>query len=274
MRHLNRLIFFIFLSLLLPINTYAGEVNGHSSNVFKFQEKLANKGNARAQYKLACMYENGVGIERDIKQAKHWYSMASDAGVKAASDRMTYLSIKQQGYDKARDAEWLDGIKKDAKTSKGDAMFLLAQLYREGIGVKKDLAKSLSILDQVSLLGAADVEDEVALIQQEVATNKKVERAARKKRIEKAQLAQQKKEQKIALVTKMERQEVNKAQPNKELQLVKQAEKEKIAQQAIHEEKIKRYKKAMLALKLEQQKIDEQQAWAAGGDLESVDDEI
>jgi len=274
MRHINRLILLILLSSLLPVSAYAIEASGQASNVFKFQQKLADKGNARAQYKLACMYEAGTGIARDIDQAKHWYNKAATAGIKAASDRITYLSVKQRGYDKSKDSAWLDGIKKDAKASKGDAMFLLAQLYREGIGVKKDLNRSLEILDQVSLLGAADVEDEMALIQQEIDVGKKARKDARKKRkMELARIATQEKEQQLATQANIESEKVPKAEvvPAKKVQKTEQVANTEDAVQAA---KIARYKKAMMQLKLEQQKIDEQQAWAAGGKEGTVDDEI
>ncbi len=273
MRHINRLILFISLSFLLPAGVYAIDASSQSINVFNFQQKLANKGNARAQYKLATMYESGTGTEQDLEQAKHWYYKASVAGIKSANDRMTYLNIKQQGYDKTKHSAWLDGIKKDAGESKGDAMFLLAQLYREGIGVKKDLNKSLEILDQVSLLGAADVENEMALIQQEIEKDNKAKKLARKKhRIDVARLAKQEKLQQVESLADIKQQKEQKKAlvVDNEQKKIQQAEAEK----ALQQEKIRRYEKAMMQLKLEQQQIDAQQSWAAGGDDESVDDEI
>ncbi len=276
MRHINRLILFISLSFILPASGYAVDASSQSNNVFVFQQKLANKGNARAQYKLATMYESGTGTEQDMEQAKHWYYKASSAGIKAAKDRMTYLLIKQQGYDKTKNSAWLASIQKDAKESKGDALFLLAQLYREGLGVKKDLNKSLEILDKVSLLGAADVENEMALIQQEVDANNKAKRIARKQhKIELARLAQQEKQQQAEQLTNIEPPKA----PAKEAPAVTKAQKVDTPQtadkNAIQAAKIRRYEKAMMALKLEQQKIDEQQAWAAGDeDAETADDEI
>jgi len=228
------------------------------SGVFKFQQKLANNGNARAQYKLGTMYECGTGIELDLEKAKHWYGLASAAGIKAASDRLTYLSIKEQGYDEAKNSAWLDSIKKEAGRSNGDSMFLLAQLHREGLGVNKDLNKSLEILDQVSLLGAADVDEEIAMILEEIESGKKAKKVAqRRNKEEVARLAQQEKQQQVE------------QKANKELQVVQQEEAAKAEQAA----KIKRYEKAMMQLHLEQQQIDNQQAWASGGDLTATADD-
>jgi len=282
MRHIYRLILFISLSFLLPAGVYAVDASGQSVNVFKFQQKLANKGNARAQYKLATMYESGTGTEQDLEQAKHWYYKASSAGIKSASDRMTYLSVKQQGYDKTKNSAWLKSVTKDAKESKGDAMFLLAQLYREGLGVKKDLQKSLDILDQVSLLGAADVENEIALIQQEIERNIKAKRKAKKnQKIELARVAQtekkqQEKAQQVEQLANIEQQKILKNEEKKETHTntAQPPAQQEEAKDVIQAEKVRRYEKAMLKLKLEQQQIDEQQAWVTGGDTGVVDDEI
>jgi len=279
MRLILRLVLIFSFSLFLPASAYALELANQSSNIFKFQQKLATKGNARAQYKLACMYEFGTGIEQSFERAQHWYRQASNAGIKAASDRMSYLLIRKQGYDNKKNSAWLDGIKKAAKESKGDAMFLLAQLYREGLGVKKDLNKAMEILDQVSLLGAADVEKEMALIQQELeARDIAKENAGKKHKIEIAGLAKSVASPGLEQQANIEQRKISQnaqrkaVQSSKQRQRAQQVELEK----AVLAAKRQRYVKAMMKLKLEQQKIDEQQAWAEGGDMEAAtaDDEI
>ena len=265
MRYINQFIFFISISFVLPTSLYAKDMGVQPSGVFKFQQKLATNGNVRAQYKLGTMYECGTGIELDLEKAKHWYGLASVAGVKAANDRMTYLSIKEQGYDQAKNSAWLNTLKKEANKSNGDAMFLLAQLYREGLGVDKDLNKALEILDTVSLLGAADVDDEIALIQAEIKAGNNAEKAAQKSNeAEAARLAQQEKKKKID-------QQLNKEQKIAQQEAAKKASQaeEKASQAA----KIRRYEKAMMQLQLEQRQIDKQQAWATGG-AATADDEF
>ena len=48
--------------------------------VFEFQSKMANKGNATAQYFLAQMYEQGRGTEANAELARHWYEQAKRNG--------------------------------------------------------------------------------------------------------------------------------------------------------------------------------------------------
>ncbi len=295
MKRINHFILAVSIFLILPTSAFALEVANQSSNVFKFQQKLAAKGNARAQYELAIMYETGVGIALDIRQAKHWYKQASTGGVKAADNREVYLSIKEQGYNKAAGSDWLSSLKKEAKSRDGDAMFLLAQLYREGFGVKKDLNKSLSLLDQVSVLGAADVENETTLILEEMdandarakkrALNKKEVRqpvkkkppVSKKRAVEKQTKTAPKIEQQASIKPKAQPQ--SKSVSTKQAKIKPVSKKSKKEQQAdaataLQAEKIRRYEKAMMKIKLEQQQIDEQQAWAAGDTAETADDEI
>jgi len=264
-KHLNHFTFVLLLGLTmfsLSADIRAEESTSQSSPLFKFQYKLAMKGNIRAQYKLACMYEVGKGVELNIEQAKHWYDMAYKDGMKSAGDRYTYLTVKEQGYDQTKHSAWVEGVKTDADARKGDAIFLLAQLYREGLGVKKDLNKAMELLEQVSLLGDADVEDEVALIQAEIAANAKAKQDMLKEREAKAALVPQQKEQQVEIPA------------NKKLQKDQQAKAKAKAKEVSQAEKIRRYERAMMKLKLEQQQIDEQQSWATGGAASEADDEI
>ena len=253
----------VLTSMATPITAQAEALASQSSNIFKFQQKLAMNGNVLAQYKLASMYERGDGVTASIEQAKHWYGRAAEAGSKPAIHRSTYLDAKEQGYDPAKNADWLNSVKTDANAHKAEAMLLLGQLYSEGIVVKKDLVKSLELLNQVRILGVANVDNQIAYIQNEINELDKSEqqnRVDRKK--ENARLKQASEAQLVAQQAKM--------QADKEEQAKQKAEADRLVQA----EKIRRYEKAMMQLQMEQQQIDKQQAWASGGEVAEADDEI
>ena len=46
--------------------------------------KAAQKGHGEACYNVAYYYENGIGIDRDLKSAKKWYQRAVKHGDKDA----------------------------------------------------------------------------------------------------------------------------------------------------------------------------------------------
>lgn len=232
-----------------PLSLHAEDLIDQTSNVFNFQQKLANKGNVGAQYKLATMYETGEGVSVSLEQAKHWYSRAGAAGSKAARQRNIYLNTKEQGYDRATGAAWLNSVKVDASEHKVEAILLLGQLYGEGLGVEKDLNKSLELLKQVQVLGAADVESQIAAVQDEIdRSENRAQNSKKSRELENANL-----------------------QLANEQQRKQQAEAKRLLQQ----DKVRRYEKAMQKLQYEQATIDEQQAWASGGDTSAIaDDEI
>ena len=246
---------------LAPMSLHAEDLIDQSSNVFKFQQKMANNGNVGAQYKLGLMYETGDGVTASLEQAKQWYTLAADGGSRAARQRNAYLRIKSQGYDQAKDIAWLASVKTDAIAHKAEALLLLGQIYREGLGVKKDLNKAMELLQQVQVMGTANVDKQIVQIQKEMAVKNKNESAKQERRvIDEANLQQENKE-------KQKKQRAgNKLQ--KEQQIKQQAESERLAQEA----KIKRYEKAMQKLRDEQKKIDEQQKWASGSENSATDD--
>jgi hypothetical protein len=263
MKHIYRSIFSFFLItalLCLPASVFALEVGNQSSNIFRFQQKLADNGDSRAQYKLAMMYEAGVGVDKNIEQAKHWYSKAAKAGSKAASDRITFLAIKQQGYQKAKHASWLEGIRADVRENKASAMIILGQMYRSGIGVKKDLNKSLELFYKVNRSGEENVDKEIIAVRSEIAASNAAKASLKKKKkINTATIRQ----------TKIKPTRVIQTDDKQAQAAKKAAEKEKLLA-----EKRRKYEKVMEQLRLEQKMINEQQARVSGGVAVAVDEEF
>lgn len=66
----------LLAALPLAVMTAEAAAADFDKPVFEFQSKLANKGNAKAQYFLAQMYEEGRGTAADAEMAKHWYEQA------------------------------------------------------------------------------------------------------------------------------------------------------------------------------------------------------
>jgi len=52
--------------------------------------KLAEKGDALAQFNLGSMYDNGEGVEQDFKEAVKWYRKAAEQG---HANAQTYLGV-------------------------------------------------------------------------------------------------------------------------------------------------------------------------------------
>ncbi|MBT8112724.1 MAG: SEL1-like repeat protein, partial [Gammaproteobacteria bacterium] len=152
------------LILLLTIPSLG--VADTSTSVFRFQQKMAERGHAQAQYKLAMMYETGSGVNKNMVSASVWYRLAATQNYKPAKHRLTYLTIQQNGFDKEHEA-WLKNLKRDAVYGDGEALFLLGQMHAQGIGVKKDLKKSISILKKATGANVLASESELLRVQAE-----------------------------------------------------------------------------------------------------------
>jgi len=279
MKTIIHLVVVLLLSTFLIPNHLLAADYTQGSNIVKFQYKLASRGNAGAQYRLARMLETGDGIAVDLDEAKRWYELAAKSGLEAAAQRNTYVKVKQQGFNATTDAAWLNNVKTDADKHKPDAILLLAQLYRQGLGVKKDLNKALDLFNEVRIRGVADVYEEIASVNAEMAANNKALQQQQQQRQDLAKKKELDKQAQLALLR--EKQKPAKKEAIVPVKAVKPVSKQKQArdlqaelvtsQQTIQAEKVKRYERAMMQLKREQALIEAQQSEITG---DSADDEI
>ncbi len=247
---LSPVIFFI----LLCASQYsvAADLIDQSHNLFIFQQKLAIRGNSQAQYRLAFMYETGQGVKVNWLKAKKWYTASAKQGNLSASYRLAYLRAKLKGYDKARDGKWVDKVKKAAFAGKMEEMFLLAQLYHEGIGVKKDLNKSLKLMYRLSSDGVMAADSEMEKLQAEIKANKAT------------------KKQKQVVITKS-KPVIKIAEPiKKKAKVVSKVEAEATRKKLER----KKYEEVMQRIAKQQFEIDRLQGWTEGKKKASVDDEL
>lgn len=131
----NTLALCLILSLAHATSLQAAEDT--SASIVKFQQTMATKGHATAQYKLAMLYETGDGVEQDLETARIWYGRAASQSYTPATHRMKYLDITQTGT--SADKTWLKQLHRDAQAGDGEAMFLLGQMYARGTGITQEL---------------------------------------------------------------------------------------------------------------------------------------
>ena len=271
MKRTNQIFYTLLITIALvtfPAMLNAADLIDQSSNIFKFQQKLADNGNVHAQYKLATMYEAGDGVAASFDKALYWYGRAAKSGLKKAEHRNTYLMVKELGFNKKMHTDWLNSVKTDANNHQPDAMLLLGQMYRQGLGVKKNLSKSLDLLTEVSVLGDADVDDEIESIYAEQSAKTKNKHVAQKKKEIKPAVGKP-----VAKVTPVQK-SVQQKKKKAAVAPVAKVDKKTAEKERLQAEKVRRYERAMAKLKLEQELIDKQQADVTGGAVASVDDEF
>ncbi|MDB3869986.1 sel1 repeat family protein [Candidatus Thioglobus sp.] len=152
-------------------------------------EKSAKSGDVRAQFSLANVYHNGIGVKTDEKLAFYWYKQVAEQGYASAQFNIANgyyhgigttqdLTKAQIWYEKAAEQDFVnaqynlavmyrrgEGTEVDnelafhwyeraAQLGYGVAQLTLAKLYEEGVGTEQD-----DSLAQVWYLKAANQYD-------------------------------------------------------------------------------------------------------------------
>ena len=100
--------------------------------------KAANQGHAEAQNGLGYMYQHGLGIGKDYQEAIAWYTKAANQGHAIAQYNLGYLYYSIKGYKEA--VSWFT---KAAEQGIAEAQSVLGYMYQKGLGVKKDLPQAV-----------------------------------------------------------------------------------------------------------------------------------
>ncbi|MBV1705587.1 MAG: SEL1-like repeat protein [Hyphomicrobiales bacterium] len=116
------------------------------SDAAGFIQKAADKGLVPAQFQLAALYEKGIGVAKNPARAQHLYQQAADAGnIRAMYNLGVMLAAGAHGKpDYGTAAVW---FRRAAERGIHDSQFNLAILYARGLGVPRDMAKAWAWFD-------------------------------------------------------------------------------------------------------------------------------
>lgn len=95
-----------------PDFAYAAFQRGEYLTAFRIALPLAEKGDAAAQTLIAELYEKGLGIAQDTKEAAKWYEIAAKSGNREA--QFSYALKLIQGKDVAQDKAAGEAMMKQA----------------------------------------------------------------------------------------------------------------------------------------------------------------
>jgi hypothetical protein len=234
-----------------------------ADGLFDFQMKLAQKGNAEAQFKVGEMYETGFGVKKDMAQARDWITKAANQGHETAGFKLLYWDLEKNGITADNKAK-VDELQSKAESGNAQAQYYIGKMYARGVGKKQNYNTALDWLNKAALVGVLEAEREATHVredQQRAALAKK--RADEKRRAElkakqeaerKARLEEQKRLQaqkeaqakaRADAVAKQKQAEANKAR--------QQAEKQRLLAQQEAERKRKEAEKQALLKQREEQ---------------------
>ncbi len=107
---------------------------GDSRPVF---EALARGGDARAQFMMGTIYEQGLGVPKDLAAAAEWYRRAAEGGNASAQYNLGIFYQFGKGVPK-NSAEAARLLRLAAERGHGRAQNNLSTFYFTGVGVARD----------------------------------------------------------------------------------------------------------------------------------------
>lgn len=111
----------------------------------------AKRGDAEAQLALAFRFRDGVGVERDNREALRWAHMAADQGNAAAQDFVGWMYFRGSGVP--RNADIAVGYFKAGADRSAAAAWNLGQCWFAAQGVKHDIPQALAMWRKAADMG-------------------------------------------------------------------------------------------------------------------------
>lgn len=103
--------------------------------------KLAQDGNAEAQFRYGWLWELGLGTKKNPAEAAHWYGLAALQGHAKAQYNLGILLLEGRGV-RRNAGRAVEYFRQAARQGHGKAQHNLGVLYQIGRGVRKDPARA------------------------------------------------------------------------------------------------------------------------------------
>jgi localization factor PodJL len=127
------------------------------AQAFLWFQRAALKGFAPAQYRLAGLYERGLGVPSDFVRAREWYKRAAEQGHVKAMHNLAVFAARGRGglIDYAEAARWFGEA---AERGLRDSQFNRAIFYESGLGVRQDPVQAYKWFSLAARNGDRDAE--------------------------------------------------------------------------------------------------------------------
>lgn len=121
-------------------------------------EAASASGDARAQYMLGHMVQNGQGQPWSNAQAAEWYRLAAEQGLPEAQVALADLYLRGLGVppEPQTAAQWLAAA---ARSGHAEAQLAYGELLLHGQGVQQDFAQALAWFESAAAVGSTRAVD-------------------------------------------------------------------------------------------------------------------
>ncbi|MBQ7856070.1 MAG: sel1 repeat family protein [Alistipes sp.] len=126
----------------------------------KWYHKAAEQGHATAQYNLGLRYENGGGVEQDYYEAVKWYRKAAEKRYAKAQSSLGDCYYYGNGVSK----DYYEAVKwfrKAAEQGNVYGQYCLGYCYNKGQGVSQDRSEAIIWLRKAAQNGSDSAKEEL-----------------------------------------------------------------------------------------------------------------
>ena len=126
---------------------------GATELALPYIKKASDGGHADAHYILGAMYQNGVGVKKNDREARRLYAKAAEQGNHKAYCELVVMNSAGSAGDMA--------VRLAAEVADGDpdAKYTLGLFYAEGVGVPKDIERARELISDAAIQGSRDAVD-------------------------------------------------------------------------------------------------------------------
>lgn len=155
------------MSLQAGISAY---YRGNYAEAYSFLRPLAENGNARAQFRLAVMYQNGRGVEPNRAAARKWFLAALEPIRLAAKQGAAWAQADLGSYyedglivdpDYSEAAKWYF---RSAEQGYSGAQTNLGVMYANGQGVEGDMKQAVEWFKRAAVQGDSVAKENLRIL--------------------------------------------------------------------------------------------------------------
>lgn len=138
--------------LALPLSSSAGPLDdgliafhaGNYQQAFSLWKPLAESGDAKARYNLGLLFQQGLGVEQNLKQARLLYIAAARQGDADAQYQLGLIYYQGEGVFRSN-KEAFHWWTQAAAQQQPRAQYNLGRFYAYGIWVKADEKRAITL---------------------------------------------------------------------------------------------------------------------------------
>lgn len=130
---------------------------GRLEDAYSLCLRLGEAGSRAAQLRLGWIHQTGKGVQKDLDEAKRWYSRAIHS--ESAQAEFYIASVYWENRDVQQTIEWLE---QSAAKAYPPALFELGRMYKAGYGIATDAHKGLAYLERAAGRGHLFARREIA----------------------------------------------------------------------------------------------------------------